>query len=108
MKERIFLQSQPSHMKESPSDNLYENVAVVGKRARVILTNNTKVMLNMIEELGPSYEDEEQVFDKARIALVNKCDRKAKPFTVASKECEQGELLYSYRVPAEKEGNGGT
>jgi len=94
---------QDSNMKESPSDNLYENVVIVGKRARQILSNNTRSLLNMIEELGPSYEDDEHVFDKTRIALVNKFDRKTKPIQVATRECRNSELLYHYRVEEEQE-----
>ena len=79
---------------ESKTDNLYEAVMVISKRARQI---NTEINDQIKSQLGNIEVDEEsgdQIID--RESIISEFDRKAKPTSIAIEELFDDNLDFEY------------
>ena len=80
----------------SPSANMYENTALISKRARQVLSNRRSSFATDIEVLVGEEDFGDELYSLKRAKLSKKYEKMAKPVVVATKEAYEGELIYGY------------
>ena len=84
------------------TDNIYETVAMLTKRANQIAINEKKELHKKIEEYTTSIETSEEMFEnREQIEMVRKYEQMPKPTLIATEEYLDHEL--EYRNPAKED-----
>jgi DNA-directed RNA polymerase subunit K/omega len=80
-----------------PTENLYESVAVIAKRARQISARQKEELNSKLAEFASTVDNLEEIFEnREQIEISRFYERMPKPTTVATEEFLNGEL--SFRI----------
>ncbi|MEQ9305078.1 MAG: DNA-directed RNA polymerase subunit omega [Marinoscillum sp.] len=84
-----------------PSGNVYESIAVIGKRARQISAQQKEELNAKLAEFASSVDNLEEIFEnREQIEISRFYERMPKPSTVAIEEFLDGKV--SFRLPDEE------
>jgi len=84
------------------SGNIYESIAVIGKRARQISAQQKEELNSKLAEFASSVDNLEEIFEnREQIEISRFYERMPKPSTVAIDEFVEGKV--SFRAPDEEE-----
>ena len=85
-----------------PTENIYESIVVIGKRARQISSNVKEELNSKLAEFASSVDNLEEIFEnREQIEISKFYERMPKPSTVATEEFLDEKL--NYRIPEEEE-----
>ncbi len=85
-----------------PTGNIYESIAVIGKRARQISAQQKEELNGKLAEFASSVDNLEEIFEnREQIEISKFYERMPKPSTVAVEEFLEGKV--SFRKPEEEE-----
>lgn len=78
-----------------PTDNLYETVVIISKRANQIALAEKKELNRKLEEFRNERDTKDEVFEnKEQIEISKYYERQPKPGLIATEEFRNGELYY--------------
>lgn len=81
-----------------PTGNIYESIAIIGKRARQISSNQKEELNGKLAEFASSVDNLEEIFEnREQIEISKFYERMPKPSTSATEEFLTGEL--NFRIP---------
>lgn len=81
-----------------PTENIYESIAVISKRARQISAQQKEELNSKLAEFASSVDNLEEIFEnREQIEISKFYERMPKPSTVAIEEFLEGKL--SFRTP---------
>ena len=84
------------------TDNIYETVAVLTKRANQIAAEEKKELHNKIDEFRGSNDSLDEMFEnREQVEIVRRFERQPKPTLEATEEYLAGEIYY--RNPAKED-----
>lgn len=84
------------------TQNIYETVAIISKRARQISTKVKEELTTKLAEFATTVDNLEEIFEnREQIEISRFYERMPKPTIVATEEFLNGEL--SYRYPEEEQ-----
>lgn len=84
-----------------PTGNIYESIAVIGKRARQIAAQQKEELNSKLAEFASSVDNLEEIFEnREQIEISKFYERMPKPSTVAVEEFSDGKI--SFRRPGEE------
>ena len=84
-------------MISAPTENLYQSVAIIAKRARQISARQKEELNSKLAEFASTVDNLEEIFEnREQIEISRFYERMPKPTTVATEEFLNGEL--SYRI----------
>ena len=87
----------------APTENIYQSVAVISKRARQLSTKIREELSGKLAEFASTVDNLEEVFEnREQIEISKFYERMPKPSTVATEEFLDGEIRY--RVPEPETG----
>lgn len=79
----------------APTGNLYESIAVVGKRARQIAAQQKEELNAKLAEFASSVDNLEEIFEnREQIEISKFYERMPKPSTVATDEFLEGKISW--------------
>ncbi len=85
-----------------PTGNIYESIAVIGKRARQIAATTKEELNSKLAEFASSVDNLEEIFEnREQIEISKFYERMPKPSTVAIEEFMENKI--SYRKADEEE-----
>lgn len=85
---------------EAPTDNIYESIAIMAKRATQINQDLKKELVDKLEEFATHNDSLEEVFEnKEQIEVSRFYEKLPKPTALAVKEWLEGEIYH--RNPSE-------
>lgn len=85
---------------EVGTDNIYESLAIISKRARQIATKNKEELSNKLSEFASSIDNLEEVFEnREQIEISKYYERLPKPTGLAVEEFLDGKVMF--RRPTE-------
>lgn len=88
---------------ENPTGNVYESIAVIGKRANQIALNVKEELNAKLQEFATSSDNLEEIFEnREQIEISRHYERMPKPTLVAIHEFQEGKVYF--RNPAEEAG----
>ena len=86
----------------APTGNIYESIAVIGKRARQISTNVKEELNSKLAEFASTVDNLEEIFEnREQIEISRFYERMPKPTTVATEEFLEDKVFH--REGAEEE-----
>jgi DNA-directed RNA polymerase subunit K/omega len=86
----------------NPTGNIYQSVAVIGKRARQLSTRIREELSGKLAEFASTVDNLEEVFEnREQIEISKFYERMPKPTAVATDEFLNGEIRY--RMPEQEE-----
>ncbi len=86
------------------TDNIYESVAIMGKRANQISVEIKDELKSKLEEFSSSTDNLEEMFEnREQIEISRYYERLPKPTLIAAQEFEDGRIYY--RNPAKEKEN---
>jgi len=95
--EKTTSTNQNSKVEHSPSENVYENTILVAKRARQILLQRRADFATELEEFGGEENLMDAIQDTSyQERIAKKYEKKPKPITLAIKDVQEGNIIYSY------------
>jgi len=78
-----------------PTGNIYESIAIIGKRARQISTNVKEELNSKLAEFASTVDNLEEIFEnREQIEISRFYERMPKPSTVATEEFLEGKVFY--------------
>ncbi|MCP4458590.1 MAG: DNA-directed RNA polymerase subunit omega [Cytophagales bacterium] len=81
-----------------PTDNIYESLVIIGKRARQISSTIKEELTGKLAEFASSVDNLEEIFEnREQIEISKFYERMPKPSTMATEEFLEDEL--NYRMP---------
>jgi len=84
-------------MISAPTENLYQSVAIIAKRARQISARQKEELNSKLAEFASTVDNLEEIFEnREQIEISRFYERMPKPTTVATEEFLNGEL--SFRI----------
>ena len=84
------------------TDNIYETVAVLTKRANQIAADEKKELHNKIDEFRGSNDTMDEIFEnREQVEIVRRFERQPKPTLEATEEYLEGQIYY--RNPAKED-----
>jgi DNA-directed RNA polymerase subunit K/omega len=85
-----------------PTENLYESVAIISKRARQISSKMKEELNQKLAEFASTVDNLEEVFEnREQIEISKFYERMPKPTTLATEEFLEGKIMY--RKPESEE-----
>lgn len=85
-----------------PTQNIYESVAVISKRARQIASGMKEELNSKLAEFASTVDNLEEIFEnREQIEISKFYERMPKPTNVAIDEFMEGQIMY--RHPEEEE-----
>lgn len=85
------------------ADNIYEAVAIIGKRANQISVEMKEELSRKLQEFASYADNLEEIFEnREQIEISKFYERIPKPVLIATQEFEEGEIYY--RNPAKEKG----
>lgn len=86
------------------TDNIYESVTIISKRANQIAVEMKDELKQKLEEFSTSTDNLEEVFEnREQIEISRYYERLPKPTLIATQEFEEGKIYY--RNPAKEKDN---
>ena len=86
------------------TDNIYESVSIISKRANQIAVEMKDELKQKLEEFSTSTDNLEEVFEnREQIEISRYYERLPKPTLIATQEFEEGKIYY--RNPAKDKDN---
>ena len=86
-----------------PTENVYESVAIISKRARQISTTLKEELNSKLAEFASTVDNLEEIFEnREQIEISKFYERMPKPTSTAIEEFKEGKILY--RKPEEEGG----
>ncbi len=86
-----------------PTDNVYESVAIMSKRARQISSNLKEELSSKLAEFASTVDNLEEIFEnREQIEISKFYERMPKPASTAIEEFSENKILY--RAPEEESG----
>ena len=86
------------------TNNIYESVAIMGKRANQISVEMKDELKSKLEEFSSTTDNLEEMFEnREQIAISRYYERLPKPTLIAAQEFEEGKIYY--RNPAKEKEN---
>ena len=86
-----------------PTDNVYESVAIMSKRARQISSNLKEELSSKLAEFASTVDNLEEIFEnREQIEISKFYERMPKPTSTAIEEFSEDKILY--RAPEEESG----
>jgi DNA-directed RNA polymerase subunit K/omega len=86
---------------ENPTGNIYESIAVIGKRANQIALNVKEELNSKLQEFATSGDNLEEIFEnREQIEISRHYERMPKPSLVAIHEFQEGKVYF--RNPAKE------
>jgi DNA-directed RNA polymerase subunit K/omega len=86
---------------ETPSGNIYESIAVIGKRANQIALNVKEELNAKLQEFATSSDNLEEIFEnREQIEISRHYERMPKPTLIAIHEFQEGKVYF--RNPAKE------
>ncbi|MBB4119712.1 DNA-directed RNA polymerase subunit K/omega [Mesonia hippocampi] len=80
---------------DAPTDNIYEAISIIAKRANQINTEIKKELIEKLEEFATYNDSLEEVFEnKEQIEVSKFYERLPKPHAIAVKEWLDGKIYY--------------
>ncbi len=80
---------------EKPTDNIYEAISIVAKRASQVNTDLKKELITKLDEFATYNDSLEEVFEnKEQIEVSRFYERLPKPHAIAMEEWLNGEIYY--------------
>jgi len=90
------------HKLSEDTENVYQSVAVIAKRARQLSTQIKEELSGKLAEFASTVDNLEEVFEnREQIEISKFYERMPKPSTVATEEFLNGEIRH--RMPKEEE-----
>ena len=84
--------------------NIYESVAIIGKRANQIAVEMKDELKSILEEFSSSTDNLEEMFEnREQIEISRYYERLPKPTLIAAQEFEEGKIYF--RNPAKEKEN---
>ncbi|MCG8476631.1 MAG: DNA-directed RNA polymerase subunit omega [Cytophagales bacterium] len=81
-----------------PTDNLYESLVIIGKRARNLSTTMKEELSGKLAEFASSVDNLEEVFEnREQIEISKFYERQPKPSTIATEEFLDSKLQWRER-----------
>ncbi|MFT4834698.1 MAG: DNA-directed RNA polymerase subunit K/omega [Marinoscillum sp.] len=78
-----------------PTGNIYESIAVIGKRARQIAAQQKEELSSKLAEFASSVDNLEEIFEnREQIEISKFYERMPKPSTVAIEEFMEGKISF--------------
>lgn len=78
-----------------PTGNIYESIAIVGKRARQISADIKEELSNKLAEFASSVDNLEEIFEnREQIEISRFYERMPKPATSATEEFLDGKVMF--------------
>ncbi len=85
-----------------PTGNIYESIAIIGKRARQISSNQKEELNGKLAEFASSVDNLEEIFEnREQIEISKFYERMPKPSSSATDQFLNGEL--NFRMPEVEE-----
>ncbi|MFN8438289.1 MAG: DNA-directed RNA polymerase subunit omega [Cytophagales bacterium] len=85
---------------ETGTDNIYESIAIISRRARQISTKNKEELNSKLSEFASSIDNLEEVFEnREQIEISKFYERLPKPSILAIEEYLEGKVMH--RRPSE-------
>lgn len=85
-----------------PTQNIYESIVIIGKRARQISSNQKEELNGKLAEFASSVDNLEEIFEnREQIEISKFYERMPKPSSSATEQFLNGEL--NFRLPEEEE-----
>ena len=89
---------------DKDTDNIYESVVIMSKRAEQISLEIKDEMQKEIQEVAPATDSLEEVFEnREQIEIAKQYERLPKPTSMAIKEFEDGKIHFKLNNPQEEE-----
>ena len=89
---------------DKDTDNIYESVVIMWKRADQISLEIKDEMQKEIQEVAPATDSLEEVFEnREQIEVAKQYERLPKPTSMAIKEFEDGKIHFKLNNPQEEE-----
>ena len=89
---------------DKDTDNIYESVVIMSKRADQISLEIKDEMQKEIQEVAPATDSLEEVFEnREQIEIAKQYERLPKPTSMAIKEFEDGKIHCKLNNPQEEE-----
>jgi len=86
-----------------PTENVYESVSIISKRARQISSNLKEELNSKLAEFASTVDNSEEIFEnREQIEISKFYERMPKPTSTAIEEFSDDKILY--RAPEEEEG----
>ena len=86
-----------------PTENVYESVAIISKRARQISSNLKEELSSKLAEFASTVDNLEEIFEnREQIEISKFYERMPKPTSTAIEEFSDDKILY--RAPEKEEG----
>jgi len=86
-----------------PTDNVYESVSIISKRARQISSNLKEELNSKLAEFASTVDNLEEIFEnREQIEISKFYERMPKPTSTAIEEFSESKILY--RAPDEEAG----
>ena len=86
-----------------PTDNVYESVGIMSKRARQISSNLKEELSSKLAEFASTVDNLEEIFEnREQIEISKFYERMPKPTSTAIEEFSENKILY--RAPEEESG----
>ncbi|MDH5365578.1 MAG: DNA-directed RNA polymerase subunit omega [Cyclobacteriaceae bacterium] len=78
-----------------PTGNIYESIAIIGKRARQISTNVREELSSKLAEFASTVDNLEEIFEnREQIEISRFYERMPKPSLVATEEFLEGKVFF--------------
>jgi len=78
-----------------PTGNIYESIAIIGKRARQISTNVKEELNSKLAEFASTVDNLEEIFEnREQIEISRFYERMPKPTIVATEEFLEGKIFF--------------
>ncbi len=88
----------------APTENIYQSVAIISKRARQLSTRIREELSGKLAEFASTVDNLEEVFEnREQIEISKFYERMPKPSTVATEEFLNGEIRHRVPEPEEHE-----
>jgi DNA-directed RNA polymerase subunit K/omega len=82
---------------DAPTENIYESVVIISKRADQINDQMREELHDKLEEFATSTETLEEIFDnKEQIEVSKFYENLPKPTAIAAKEWKEGKIYYRH------------
>lgn len=94
-KAAVSTQTEDKNRIDAPTDNIYEAISVIAKRASQINTDIKKELLEKLDEFATYNDNLDEVFEnKEQIEVSKFYERMPKPHALAVEEWLEGKIYY--------------
>lgn len=88
----------------NPTENIYESVAIISKRAKQISTNMKEELNGKLAEFASTVDNLEEIFEnREQIEISRFYERMPKPTSMAVEEFENDDIYWRYKDKEESD-----